>query len=339
MFHLKQGLAVKSLLRWALAGTSVALAVDLSSAGAQPPAKGMHRIGFLSVSDASSSSPNRGAFIDGMRQFGYQEGKDYSIEPRYAEGKLDRLPTLAAELVELKVDVIVLGSIPSALAAQKATKNIPIVVAAAGDFVGNGLVASLERPGWNITGLDEVVPGLAGERLRLLAQAVPLRSPVAVLSSATGPTHAKQMQDAEPAAASLGIRLVVMRVADTKDFEGAFEAMAREKASAVVVFSGVLTGVHRKRIVELAAQYRLPTIHWSEAYVTSGGLMYYGPNLRGMFKRSAMFVDKILKGMSPSVLPVEYPQQFELMINLKTAKELGLTIPKTLVEKADRLLE
>jgi len=215
----------------------------------------MHRIGFLSVSDASSSSPNRGAFIDGMRQFGYQEGADYSIEPRYAERQLARLPALAAELVELKVDVIVLGSIPSALAAQKATKNIPIVVAAAGDFVGNGLVASLERPGWNITGLDEVVPGLAGERLRLLAQAVRLRSPVAVLSSATGPTHAKQMQDAEPAAASLGIELVVMRVADANDFEGAFEAMAREKASAVVVFSGVLTNIHRKRIVELAAQY------------------------------------------------------------------------------------
>lgn len=274
-----------------------------------------------------------------MRQFGYQEGKDYSIEPRDAEGKFDRLPTLAAELVELNVDVIVLGSIPAALAAQKATKSTPIVVAAAGDFVGNALVTSLERPG-NITGLDEVVPGLAGERLRLLAQAViPLRSPVAVLSSGTDPTHMKQMQDAEPAAASLGIKLVVMRVADAKDFEGAFEAMARENASAVVVFSGVLTGVHRKRIVELAAQYRLPTIHWSEAYVTSGGLMYYGPNLREMFKRSATFVDKILKGMSPSVLPVEYPQQFELIINLKTAKELGLKIPKTLVEKADRLLE
>jgi ABC-type uncharacterized transport system substrate-binding protein len=299
--------------------------------------KGMHRIGFLSASDASS--PRRGAFVNGMRELGYEEGKHYFIEPRYAEDKLDRLPALAAELVELKVDVIVLGSMPSALAAQKATKNIPVVVAAAGNFVGNGLVASLERPGGNITGLDEVVPGLAGERLRLLAQAVPLRSPVAVLSSATGPTHAKQMQDTEPAAASLGIKLVVMRVANAKDFEGAFEAMAGEKASAVVVFSGVLTGVHRKRIVELAAQYRLPAIHWSETYVTSGGLMYYGPNLRGMFKRSAAFVDKILKGMSPSELPVEYPQQFELIINLKTAKELGLTLPKALLEKADRLLE
>ncbi len=192
-----------------------------------------HCVGRISL-----HSPNRWSLYRRHASIRDQEGKDYSIEPRYAEGKLDRLPTLAAELVELKVDVIVLGNIPSALAAQKATKYIPIVVAAAGDFVGNGLVASLERPGWNITGLDEVVPGLAGERLRLLAQAVPLRSPVAVLSSATGPTHAKQMQDAEPAAASLGIRLVVMRVADTKDFEGAFEAMAREKASAVVVFSG-----------------------------------------------------------------------------------------------------
>ena len=299
--------------------------------------KGMHRIGFLSASDVSS--PRRGAFVDGMRELGYEEGKHYSIEPRYAEGKLDRLPTLAGELVALKVDVIVLGSIPSALAAQRVAKNIPIVVAAAGDFVGNGLVASLQRPGGSITGLDEVVPGLAGERLRLLAQAVPLRSPVAVLSSATGPTHAKQMQDTEPVAASLGIKLVVMRVADAKDFEGAFEAMAGEKASAVVVFSGVLTGVHRKRVVELAAQYRLPAIHWSETYVTSGGLMYYGPNLRGMFKRSAAFVDKILKGMSPSELPVEYPQKFELISNLKTAKELGLTLPKALLEKADRLLE
>jgi putative ABC transport system substrate-binding protein len=297
----------------------------------------MHRIGFISVSDASS--PNRGAFIDGMRQFGYQEGTNYSIEPRYAKGKLDQLPRLASELVQQKVDVIVLGSIPAALAAQKATKTIPIVVAAAGDFVGNGLVASLERPGSNITGLDEVVPGLAGERLRLLGQAVPLRSPAAVLSSATGPTHAKQMQDAESAAASLGVKLVVMRVADAKDFERAFEEMAREKASAVVVFSGILTSVHRKKIVELTAQYQIPSIHWSEAYVTSGGLMYYGPNAREMYKRSAAFVDKILKGMSPSVLSVEYSEQFELVINVKTAKDFGFTLPKTFVEKADRLIE
>jgi putative tryptophan/tyrosine transport system substrate-binding protein len=330
---------VKSLLRWAFAATTVALAVDLDSGVAQPSSKRMYRIGFISVSDASSSSPNRGAFIEGMRQFGYQEGKDYSIEPRYAEGKLDRLPTLAAELVELKVDVIVLGSIPSALAAQRVAKNIPIVVAAAGDFVGNGLVASLQRPGGSITGLDEVVPGLAGERLRLLAQAVPLRSPVAVLSSATGPTHAKQMQDTKPAAASLGIELVVMQIADAKDFERAFAEMAREKASAVVVFSGVLTNIHRKRIVELAAQYRLPTIHWNAAYVASGGLMSYGPNPLGMYKRSAVFVDKILKGTSPSVLPIEYPQEFELIINLKAANELGLSLPKALLEKADRLLE
>jgi ABC-type uncharacterized transport system substrate-binding protein len=317
-----------------------ALAVAFDPAGAQPSLKRMHRIGFLSAADASSSSPRRGAFVDGMRELGYEEGKHYSMESRYAAGNLDRLPALAAELVELKVEVIVLGSIPSALAAQRATKKIPIVVAAAGDFVGNSLVASLQRPGGNITGLDEVVPGLAGERLRLLAQAVvPLRSPVAVLSGATGPTHAKQMQDAQPAAALLGVKLVEMRVAAVKDFEGAFEAMATEKTSAVVVFSGLLTGIHRKRIVELAAQYRLPTIHWSEAYVTSGGLMYYGPNIRKMFKRAAAFVDKILKGMSPSVLPVEYPQWFELIINVKTAKELGLMIPKALLEKADRLVE
>lgn len=258
---------------------------------------------------------------------------------RYAEGKLDRLPALAAELVELKVNVIVLGSIPSALAAQRATKTIPIVVAAAGDFVGNGLVASLERPGGNITGLDEVVPGLAGKRLWLLNEAVRLRSPVAILSSATTATHAKQMQDVDSTAASLGVRLITMRVTDPKDFGSAFEAMARETASAVVVFSGVLTNVHRKRIVELAAQYRLPTIHWNAAYVASGGLMSYGPNPLGMYKRSAAFVDKILKGASPSVLPIEYPHEFELIVNLKTAKELDITIPKTLLEKADRLIE
>jgi putative ABC transport system substrate-binding protein len=147
------------------------------------------------------------------------------------------------------------------------------------------------------------------------------------------------MQDAESAAASLGVKLVVMRVADAKDFDRAFEEMAMEKASAVVVFSGILTNVYRKRIVELTARYRMPSIHWSEAYVTSGGLMYYGPNAREMYKRSAGFVDKILKGMSPSVLPVEYPQQFELVINVKTATELGFTLPTTLVEKADRLIE
>ncbi len=328
---------MKPCLHWKLVTASIALTVVLSPAGAQTPRKALYRVGILLPSDPSS--PYRGAFVDGMRKIGYQEAREYVIEFRYAEGKLDRLPTLAAELVELKVDVIVLGSIPAALAAQKATKSIPIVVAAAGDFVGNGLVASLEQPGGNITGLDEVVPGLAGKRLRLLSEAVRLRSSVAILSSATGPTHAKQMQDVESTAESLGIRLMVMRVSDIKDFEGAFEAMASEKASATVVFSGVLTNVHRKRIAELAAQYRLPVIHWSEAYVTSGGLMYYGPNLPGMFRRAAAFVDKVLKGASPSVLPVEYPQQFELIINLKTAKELGLTIPKTLLEKADRLIE
>jgi ABC-type uncharacterized transport system substrate-binding protein len=328
---------MKPYLHSMLLLASVVLAVALSPAGAQTPRKLMYRIGILSASDPSS--PYRDAFIDGMLIIGYQEARDYVLESRFAEGKFDRLPTLAAELVELKVDVIVLGSIPAALAAQKATKTIPIVVAAAGDFVGNGLVASLEQPGGNITGLDEVVPGLAGRRLRLLNEAVRLQSPVAILSSATGPTHAKQVQDAESTAASLGIRLVTMRVSDAKDFDSAFDAMAREKASAVLVFSGVLTNVHRKMIVKLAAQYRFPTIHWNEAYVISGGLMYYGPNLRGMFKRSAAFVDKILKGASPSVLPVEYPQEFELIINLKTAKELGLTIPKTLLEKADRLLE
>jgi len=296
----------------------------------------MHRIAFLGVSD--TSSPYRGAFVDGMHQFGFQEGRDYVIEPRYAEGKLDRLPALAAELVDLKVNVIVLGSIPAALAAQKATRSIPIVVAAAGDLVGNGLVASLEQPGGNITGLDEVVPGLSGKRLRLLSEAVPLRSPVAILSSATGPTHAKQMQDAEIAASSLGVKLAVMRVTDARDFEGAFETMAREKASATVVFSGVLTNVHRRRIAELAAQYRLPTIHWNEAYVTAGGLMYYGPNLPGMFRRSAAFVDKILKGVSPNVLPIEYPQEFELIINLKTAKALGLAIPPNVLARADRVI-
>ncbi len=330
-------IAMKTSVQRIFAVVFIALTSFSSLVDAQSPAKTMYRVGILP--GVSGPSPYLAAFVDGMRERGYQEGRDYVIESRYADGKLDRLPALVAELAALKVDVIVLSSIPAALAAQKATTTIPIVVAAAGDFVGNGLVASLEHPGGNITGLDDVVPGLTSRRLQLLGEAVPLNSPVAILSSATGPMHAKQMQDAESGARSLGIRLVTMRVSDAKEFDGAFEAMAREKASALIVFSGVLTNIHRKRIVELAAQYKLPAIYWNVSFMTSGGLMYYGPNLPGMFKRSASLVDKIMKGASPSTLPVEYPQQFELVINLKTAKELGITIPRSLIEKADRLID
>ncbi len=298
---------------------------------------GLAKIGLLSTGPAGPSLV-RGGFTEGLRENGYEEGRDYVIEARYAEGKLQRLPMLAAELVAQKVDVIILGSIPAALAAQKATKSIPIVVAAAGDFVGNGLVVSLDHPGGNITGLDEVVPGLAAKRLQILNEAVPLRSPVAILSSATGPTHEAQLRDAETAAASLGVRLITFRISQASEIDGAFEEMARQKTSGLVVFSGVLTLLERKRIAELASRNRLPAMHWSEAYISAGGLMYYGPNLTAMFRRSATLVAKILKGAAPATIPVEYPRQFELIVNVKAAKEIGTPLSTSVVDRADRVI-
>lgn len=297
----------------------------------------VNRVGFLGITQGAASTFL--AFQKGLRDFGYEENNNLEIEQRYADGVIERLPTLVDELARAHVSVIVTASIPAALAAKKVTASIPIVVAAAGDFVGNGLAASLQHPGGNITGIDEVVPGLSAKRLELLNEAVPVKSPVAILSSATGPTHAKQMQDAERAAQSLGVALKTFKIGDATEIDAAFDSIAQERAGALLVFSGVLTGIHSKRIVELAFKNRLPAMYWTESFMNEGGLMYYGPNLPRMFEQSASLVDKILKGVDPADIPVEYAKEFELIINLKAAKELGITIPQQLIARASRVIQ
>jgi putative ABC transport system substrate-binding protein len=306
------------------------------AASAQETVK-INRVGFLAITQGAASTGIL-ALRKGLRDLGYEENKNLEIELRYADGLIERLPMLVDELTKAHVSVIVTASIPAALAAKKVTASIPIVVAAAGDFVGNGLAASLQHPGGNITGIDEVVPGLSAKRLELLNEAVPVKS-VAILSSATGPTHAKQMQDSERAAQSLGVALKTFKIGDAKEIDTAFDSIAQERAGALLVFSGVLTGIHSKRIVELAFKNRLPAMYWQVSFMNEGGLMYYGPNIPRMFEQSASLVDKILKGANPADIPVEYGKEFELIINLKAAKELGITIPQGLIAKANRVIQ
>ena len=212
-------------------------------------------------------------------------------------------------------------------------------MAAAGDFVGNGLAASMERPGGNVTGIDEFVPGLAAKRLQLLHDAVSLRSPVAILSSATGPTHARQMEESLHLAQALGLTFKVFRINNANEIESSFDAIATEQPSGLLVFSGVLTAIKSKRIAELATKHRLPGMFWYIGFVNEGGLMYYGPNVPLMFEQSAILVDRVLKGANPAEMPVQYAKQFELIINSKTARMLGIVIPQSVAEKADRVIE
>jgi ABC-type uncharacterized transport system substrate-binding protein len=307
--------------------------------GSAQEVRKIHRIGFLAISSQTAAAPNFEALRRGLHDLGYEENKTLEIEQRYADGDAQKLPRLVGDLIATRIDVIVTASIPSALATRNAAPNTPIVVAAAGDFVGNGLAASMEHPGGTVTGIDEVVPGLSAKRLELISEAVGAKSPVAILSSATGPTHDKQMQETESAARALNLRLQTIRISDAKEIEPAFEIMTQQQASALVVFSGVLTGVHSRRIVELAAQNRLPAMYWQIRFVNDGGLMYYGPNLARMFRQSAALVDKILKGVKPGDIPIEYATDLELIINMRAARELGIAIPPTLLARATKLIE
>jgi putative ABC transport system substrate-binding protein len=299
------------------------------------------RIGWLALNLA----PNpylREAFRQGLRDLGYVEGRNLVIEYRDAEGRPERLPALAAELVALKVDVILAGGTPQALAAKQATKTIPIVFTTVVDAVTDGLVTSLARPGGNVTGLSSLAPELVGKRLELLTQAVPGVSRVAVLwqPGAYGGRTAKDMlKGAEVAARALGVRLQFVEARGPEDFERAFSDMTRARAGALTVLGGVMFNTERRRLVDLAAKNRLPAVYpWREA-VDAGGLMAYGPNLADLLRRAATYVDKILKGAKAADLPVEQPTKFELVINLKTAKALGLTIPQSVLGRADEVIQ
>jgi putative tryptophan/tyrosine transport system substrate-binding protein len=309
-------------------------------AEAQQVAK-IPRIGYLATSLATNPDQQE-AFLRGLRDLGYVEGRNVVIEYRDAEGKLERLPALAAQLVALKVDVIVAaaGTLP-ALAAKQASRTLPIVFIAAGNPVTSGFVTSLARPGGNLTGLSAVTPELTSKWLELLKQAVPGVTRVAFLwqPGGMGDTDKEVLKQADVAARALGMRLQLVEARGPADIDRAFSEMTRARTEALTVVSTPMFGSERTRLVDLAAKNRLPTMFSFRGYVDSGGLMSYGSNLADLFRRAATYVDKILKGAKPGDLPVEQPTTFELVINLKTARTLGLTIPPSVLSRADQIIE
>ena len=326
----------------------VAFSVALLLAGLSSPAAGgaqqagaIARIGYLAL-DIDASPHLTEAFRQGLRDLGYVEGRNVALEIRSAQGKLEGLSALAAELAALKVDVILAGSTPHALAAKQATGTLPIVFAAADDPVGSGLVTSLARPGGNITGVSTVGLDLVGKRLEQLKQAVPGVSRVAILHNPGERTERdglREAKEAEVAARAMGVRLQFVEARHASDFDRAFAEMTRERAGALTVTGTSTFYNERGRLVDLAAKHRLPTMYSAREYVEAGGLMSYGANPTDWFRRAATYVDKILKGTKPAVLPVEQPTKFELVINLKAAKALGLTIPPSALARADQVIE
>jgi putative ABC transport system substrate-binding protein len=267
------------------------------------------------------------------------EGRNIAIEYRWAEGKVERLPAFAVELLGLKVDVIVAVSTPDALAARKATRTIPIVFVTAGDPVDSGLVAGIARPGGNVTGLSLLAPEIVARQLQTLKEAVPKASRVAVLSNSANPNTPLLVKETEAAARSLGVRLQLLGVRGDDAFDSAFSAVTKERPDALFVLFDPLLFLHRTRIVEFANKNRLPAMYAHREFAEVGGLMAYGADLRDNYRRAAIYVDKILKGAKPADLPVEQPTKFELVINLKTAKALGLTIPQSLLQRADEVIQ
>jgi putative tryptophan/tyrosine transport system substrate-binding protein len=318
----------------------LALGATPLAAEAQQAAK-VARIGYLAA-DRAANPRQHEAFRQGLRELGYVEGRNLVIEYRDAEGKLEQFPTLAAELVALKVDVIVTSGTLAALAAKQATRTLPIVFSPAADPVASGLVTSLARPGGNVTGLSLLYSELVGKWLEQLKQAIPGVSRVAVLwqPGAFGERTEKDiLKRAEVAARALGMQLQFVEARGPENFDRAFSEMTRARAGALTVLSSNMFVSERRRLVDLAAKNRLPAVYNVREYVDAGGLMAYGPNLADLYRRAATYVDKILKGTKPGDLPVEQPTKFELVINLKTAKTLGLTIPPSLLQRADEVVQ
>jgi len=306
------------------------------AAGAQQAGK-VYRVGILSPGGV----PERiEAFRDGLRQLGYADSQNVVIEVRDADGKADRLPGLAADLVRLKVDAIVAAGSDAVRAAQQATRTIPIVVAVGGgDLVARGLVGSLARPGGNITGLTTLSAVIIAKRLQLIKEAVPKATRVAVLWRRDNPAHQPTLKELEGAAASIGVQLQRAEAREAAELDAAFAAMTKGRAGAVLLLGDVLFESQRGRIADLAARAKLPAMYFAKLFVEAGGLMSYATDQNDLYRRAATYVDKILKGAQPADLPVEEPTKFELVINLRTAKALGLTIPPSLLLRADQVLE
>jgi putative tryptophan/tyrosine transport system substrate-binding protein len=320
---------------------TILVAVVLLAAGviaeAQQPRK-VPRIGWLGGASASALASRLDAFRQGLRELGYVEGKNIVIELRAAEAKPDLLPALAAELVSLKVDVIVTGGPLPTRSAKEATSTIPIVMAFDTDPVGNRFVASLARPGGNITGLSDFAPEISGKGLELLKETVPRLSRVAVLGTSTRPGNAQSLKETELAAVELRIKLQQLDVLSPKDIETALRAAVNEHADGALVLQSSIHFSQRTKIAELAVKTRLPTTYPRREFVEDGGLMSYGVNISDLDRRAATYVDKILKGTKPADLPVEQPTKFEFIINLKAAKQIGLTIPPNVLVRADRVI-
>ena len=328
-------------MRLRITGLLVTLAIALLTAplaaGAQPPAK-VPRIGFL-LGSSPGPDPRIEGFRQGLRELAYVEGKNIAIEWRYAEGKEELVPKLAAELVQLNVEIIVTDGTNGTRAAKNATKTIPIVMASDADPVGNGFVASLARPGGNVTGLVNLIAGLSGKRLELLKEAIPGILRVGILWNPENPSSVSGFKETQEAARALAMQLQSLEVRSADDFAGAFQAATKAKARALTVVSDSLMFSNRRRLLGLASKNKLPTMHTQSLWVDAGALMSYGTNFPDLYRRAAIYVDKILKGAKPAELPVEQPTKFELVINAKTAKALGLTIRPLLLLRADRVIE
>ena len=325
--------------RTLLASTLGLLAAPIAAV-AQSPAR-VHRIGLLGGSGPASPEASHlwDAFLQGLRDLGYVDGQNAVIEGRWYGDRTDLVPVLASELVRLPVDVIVAGTAPAPEAAKRATSTTPIVMLSHPDPVGSGLVASLARPGGNVTGLSSLSPELRGKQIQLLKEALPSLSRVAILSNPSIPSHAMDVKETEVAARALKMRLQVLEVRAPSELAGAFSAATKERAGALVVLSGTIFFAHRTRIVELATQSRLPAMYSWRENAEAGGFMVYGPSLRDNWRRAAWYVDRILKGAKPGDLPVEQPTKLELVVNLKAASALGVTFPPAVLARADEIIE
>ena len=306
-------------------------------ANAQQPAK-LPRIGVLLALSHSAIADRIEAFRQGLRDLGYMEGKNIALDYQHADGKFDRLPDLAAELVRLKVDVIVTGGPTATRPAKAATSSIPIVMAQDTDPVGNGFIATLARPGGNITGLSNYHPDLSGKQLELLKEVVPGLTRVTVLENSKEPGNAQSLKEIKLAAAALKLRVQFVDVRDPRDVEQAFDAATQQRAEAIFVLSSPVVTSQRNKLADLAIKNRLPIMYQVSESVEAGGLMTYGVSTIDLWRRSAIYVDKILKGANPADLPVEQPTKFDLIVNLKTAKRIGLNIPPNILARADKVI-
>ena len=307
------------------------------AAHAQGPAT-IPRVGFIEATSLDAGRPLLDAFRQGLRELGYREGRTITIEARWAEDRPERFPDLVAELLRLKVDMLVVDTGPGARAAQQATQTLPVVFVGVGDPVALGLVASLARPGGNLTGLSYILRGFAGKWVELLKEAIPHASRLAALWNPNLPGNAIVMKDAQVAAQALGMALQGVEVRDLPELESALSTIVSARAEVLIVTAAPLFFSHRARLVEFTAKNRIPTMFFTREFVDTGGLMAYGPSLREQYRHAATYVDKILKGAKPADLPVQQPTTFELVINLKTAQALGLTLPPTLLVQADEVI-